>query len=75
MDSLCQHNDHLFNALRFPIFFIEDHVIFRESFLELCIFFEIKPTNQPAKLRPHECTHFHESTKIEPHKNKWLLLI
>ena len=36
----------------------------RESFLEFCIFLKFNPTSQPTKLRPHECTHFHESTKI-----------
>ena len=41
MDVLCQHNASLFNSLRFPIFFKEDHEILRESFLELCIFIKI----------------------------------
>ena len=50
---------------------MEDHVIFSESFLELYIFLEFKTTNQPTKLRPHECTNCYESTKIGPHENKW----
>ena len=68
MDALCQHNTRLFNALKFSLFFMDDHVIFRESFLLLCIFF--KTTSRPTKLRPHECTYFHESTKIGPHEYK-----
>ena len=71
MDVLCQHNAHLFNALRFPIFFIEDHVIFLgKVFLNFASFLRFKQTSQPMKLRPHESTHFHESTKIGPHENK-----
>ena len=32
MDVLCQHNASLFNALRFPIFFMEDYVISEGKF-------------------------------------------
>ena len=72
MDVLCQHNAHLFDALRFPTFFMEDHVIFKGKYSwTLHIFKKFKPTSQPTKLRPHECTHFHESLKIGPHENKW----
>ena len=70
MDVLFQQNARLFIALRFSLFFMEDHVMFKESFLLLCNCFKSKPTSRPTKLRPDEFTHFRESTKIGPHENK-----
>ena len=32
MELLCQHNARLFNACRFSISFMEDHVIFKGKF-------------------------------------------
>ena len=69
MDVLCPHNVSLFNTLRFPLFFMEDHLIFWESFLELCIFF--KNLNQPANPRNYIPTNvpiFMNPRKLGPTK-------
>ena len=69
MDVLCQHNASLFNAFRFPLFFMEDHVIFSDKFLGLYIFF--LNLNQPANPRNYVPTNvpiFMNLRKLGPTK-------
>ena len=68
MDSLCQHNAHLFNALRFPTFFMEDHVILMKSFLELCIFLNSNQPTNPRNYVPTNVPIFMNPRKLGPTK-------
>ena len=72
MEVLCPQNAHTFNAWRFSIFFMEDHVIFKGKFPRILHHFFLIQTNHPTyEITSPRCTHFHISTKIGPHENKW----
>ena len=72
MDVLCQHNARHFNmlnAFRFPIFFMEDHVIFKGKFSWTLHLF--KNLNQPANPRNNVPTNvpiFMNPRKLGPTK-------
>ena len=60
MDVLCQHNAHLFNALRFSLFFMEDHVVCKGKFSMTLHLFKPSdprnyvPTNVPIFMNPRK---------------------
>ena len=64
---LCQHNARLFNALRYSIFFMEDHVIFKGKFSLTLQFLNFKPPN-PRNYVPTNALIFINPRKLGPAK-------
>ena len=68
MEVVCQHNARLFNARRFSIFFMEDHVTFMGKFsLTLHLFKKFKPSD-PRNYVPTNVPIFMNPRKLGPTK-------
>ena len=69
MEILCPHNARTFNARRFSIFFMDDHVIFKGKFsLTLHLFLKFKKPPNPRNYIPTNVPIFMDPRKLGPTK-------